>query len=175
LFDYIATYMYEDDTPPAERRAQALSLDRDLLRELLGQEELRELIDPAALAEVETSLRPFPQDPERLYDLLRLRGDLRGGEFDEAHAAILEAERRAVRVRIAGEERLPPPPPPRPAPPAPGAAARPPLPPRAGRPPAGGSARRFPRAGGRRAALARRTLGARPWAVHNRGGVGLVR
>ena len=70
LFDYIATYMYEDDTPPAERRAQALSLDRDLLRELLGQEELRELIDPAALAEVEASLRPFPRDPERLYDLL---------------------------------------------------------------------------------------------------------
>src|SRR5207237_522597 len=106
LFDYIATYMYEDDTPPAERRAQALSLDRDLLRELLGQEELRELIDPAALAEVEASLRPFPQDPERLYDLLRLRGDLRSGEFDEAHAAILEAERRASRVPIAGEERL---------------------------------------------------------------------
>ena len=47
LFDYIATYMYEDDTPPAERRAQALSLDRDLLRELLGQEELRDLLDPA--------------------------------------------------------------------------------------------------------------------------------
>ena len=106
LFDYIATYMYEDDTPPAERRAQALSLDRDLLRELLGQEELRELLDPAALAEVEASLRPFPRDPERLYDLLRLRGDLRSGEFDEAHAAILEAERRAIRVRIAGEERL---------------------------------------------------------------------
>jgi ATP-dependent helicase Lhr and Lhr-like helicase len=106
LFDYIATYMYEDDTPPAERRAQALSLDRDLLRELLGQEELRELIDPAALTEVETSLRPFPSDPERLHDLLRLRGDLRAGEFDEAHAAILEAERRAIRVRIAGEERL---------------------------------------------------------------------
>ena len=41
LFDYVATYMYEDDTPPAERRAQALALDRDLLRELLGQEELQ--------------------------------------------------------------------------------------------------------------------------------------
>jgi ATP-dependent Lhr-like helicase len=41
LFDYVATYMYEDDTPAAERRAQALSLDRELLRELLGQEELR--------------------------------------------------------------------------------------------------------------------------------------
>ena len=106
LFDYIATYMYEDDTPPAERRAQALSLDRDLLRELLGQEELRELIDPAALAEVEASLRPFPRDSEVLHDLLRLRGDLRVGEFDESHAAILEAERRAIRMRIADEERL---------------------------------------------------------------------
>jgi ATP-dependent Lhr-like helicase len=106
LFDYIATYMYEDDTPPAERRAQALSLDRDLLRELLGQEELRELIDPAALAEVEASLRLFPRDSEALHDLLRLRGDLRVGEFDESHAAILEAERRAIRVRVAGEERL---------------------------------------------------------------------
>jgi hypothetical protein len=46
LFDYVATYMYEGDTPNAERRAAALALDRDLLRELLGQEELRELIDP---------------------------------------------------------------------------------------------------------------------------------
>src|SRR4051812_2935897 len=106
LFDYIATYMYEDDTPPAERRAQALSLDRDLLRELLGQEELRELIDADALAEVEASLRPYPTNPDHLHDVLRLRGDLRVGEFDEAHAAILETERRAVRVRIGGEERL---------------------------------------------------------------------
>jgi ATP-dependent Lhr-like helicase len=106
LFDYIATYMYEDDTPPAERRAQALSLDRDLLRELLGQEELRELIDADALAEVEASLRPFPKDSEVLSDLLRLRGDLRVGEFDESHAAILEAERRAFRAQIADDERL---------------------------------------------------------------------
>jgi len=106
LFDYIATYMYEDDTPPAERRAQALSLDRDLLRELLGQEELRELIDRDALAEVERSLRPMPRDADHLHDLLRLRGDLRPGEFDEAQAAILEAERRAIRIRVAGEERL---------------------------------------------------------------------
>src|SRR5438046_6032346 len=44
LFDYVATYMYEDDTPPAERRAQALSLDRELLRQLLAQEALRDLI-----------------------------------------------------------------------------------------------------------------------------------
>jgi ATP-dependent helicase Lhr and Lhr-like helicase len=106
LFDYIATYMYEDDTPPAERRAQALSLDRDLLKELLGQEELRELIDVDALAEVEASLRPMAKNPDHLHDLLRLRGDLRVGEFDEVHGAILEAERRAVRVRVTGEERL---------------------------------------------------------------------
>ena len=57
LFDYVATYMYEGDTPNAERRAAALSLDRDLLRELLGQEELRELIDPDALEQVEADLQ----------------------------------------------------------------------------------------------------------------------
>jgi ATP-dependent helicase Lhr and Lhr-like helicase len=106
LFDYIATYMYEDDTPPAERRAQALSLDRDLLRELLGQEELRDLLDPDALAEVERSLRPEPRNADEVHDLLRLRGDLRPGEFDEAHAGVLEAERRAFRARIGDEERL---------------------------------------------------------------------
>ncbi len=98
LFDYIATYMYEDDTPPAERRAQALSLDRDLLRELLGQEELRDLLDPDAIAEVERQLRREPRNADELHDLLRLRGDLRPGEFDEAHAAVLETERRAWRL-----------------------------------------------------------------------------
>ena len=106
LFDYVANYMYEDDTPPAERRAQALSLDRELLRELLGQEELRELLDADAVEEVEAQLRGDPRDPDELHDLLRLRGDLRVGEFDEAHAAVLEAERRALRVRITGDERL---------------------------------------------------------------------
>jgi ATP-dependent Lhr-like helicase len=106
LFDYVANYMYEDDTPPAERRAQALSLDRDLLRELLGQEELRELLDADAVEEVERQLRGTPKSPDELHDRLRLRGDLRPAEFDESFAAILEAERRAVRVRVAGEERL---------------------------------------------------------------------
>ncbi len=106
LFDYVATYMYEDDTPPAERRAQALSLDRDLLRELLGQEELRELIDADALAEVEAQLRGSPRDPDELHDVLRRRGDLRPGEYDEAFAAVLVAERRALEIRLAGEARL---------------------------------------------------------------------
>ncbi len=106
LFDYIATYMYEDDTPPAERRAQALSLDRDLLRELLGQEELRDLLDADAVDEVERQLQGDPKTPDHLHDKLRLRGDLRGGEYDPALAEPLLAERRAVLVRIAGEERL---------------------------------------------------------------------
>jgi ATP-dependent Lhr-like helicase len=106
LFDYIATYMYEDDTPPAERRAQALSLDRELLRELLGQEELRDLLDHDAVEEVERQLRRAPRDADELHDQLRLRGDLRPGEYDEAFAAILVAERRALVVRFAREERL---------------------------------------------------------------------
>jgi ATP-dependent Lhr-like helicase len=106
LFDYVATYMYEDDTPLAERRAQALALDRDLLKELLGQEELRELIDPGALEQVEAELRGSPRNPDELHDLLLRRGDVRLGELDEALVAPLEAERRAVRVRVAGEERL---------------------------------------------------------------------
>ncbi len=106
LFDYIATYMYEDDTPPAERRAQALSLDRDLLRELLGPEELRELIDPAALEEVERQLRGAPRNPDELHDVLRLRGDLRDNEHDAYFANALIRDRRAIVVRIAGEDRL---------------------------------------------------------------------
>jgi ATP-dependent Lhr-like helicase len=106
LFDYVATYMYEDDTPPAERRAQALSLDRDLLRELLGQEELRDLIDPGALEEVEGYLRGDPRTPDELHDLLRRRGDLRSDEFVMEFADFLIRERRAVIVRVGGDERL---------------------------------------------------------------------
>ena len=106
LFDYVANYMYEDDTPAAERRAQALSLDRDLLRELLGQEELRDLIDPGALANVESQLRGDARSPDELHDLLRRRGDLREGEYTGDLAEPLLSERRAVHVRVAGERRL---------------------------------------------------------------------
>jgi len=119
LFDYVATYMYEGDTPNAERRAAALSLDRDLLRELLGQEELRELIDPGALAEVEsdlqrTSERTRAANSDGLHDVLRAVGDLTADEAQArclpavAAARILrglEKDRRAVRMRIGGEER----------------------------------------------------------------------
>ena len=106
LFDYVANYMYEDDTPRAERRAQVLSLDRDLLKELLGQEELRDLLDPSALEEVEEQLRGAPRNADQLHDVLRLRGDLRPGQFDAALAQPLLDERRAITVRVGGEERL---------------------------------------------------------------------
>ncbi|MFA4841890.1 MAG: helicase-related protein, partial [Agrococcus sp.] len=119
LFDYVATYMYEGDTPSAERRAVALALDRDLLRELLGQDELRELIDPAALEQVEDDLqlrseRRRARSADALHDVLRRLGDLREEEAAQraeppgqtaAWLARLEGERRAVRVRVAGEER----------------------------------------------------------------------
>jgi ATP-dependent Lhr-like helicase len=106
LFDYVATYMYEDDTPPAERRAQALSLDRELLRELLGAEELRDLLDARAVDDVEAQLRGDPRTPDDLHHLLLLRGDLRFVEYDRELAEPLLRERRAVVVRLAGEERL---------------------------------------------------------------------
>jgi ATP-dependent Lhr-like helicase len=106
LFDYIATYMYEDDTPPAERRAQALSLDRDLLRELLGQEELRDLLDRDAVEEVERQLDRAPRNADDLHDLLRLRGHRFEGEYDPALADELLRERRAIVIRLAGQQAL---------------------------------------------------------------------
>ena len=106
LFEYIATYMYEDDTPPAERRAQALSLDRELLRELMGIEELRELLDPGAIEQVEGSLRPTPRNADELHDLLRRGGHLGGEEADAGFTETLLRERRAIRVRLGGEEVL---------------------------------------------------------------------
>ncbi len=120
LFDYVAAFMYEGDAPLAERRAQALTLDRDLLRELLGQEELRELLDPAALADLELALQGLADErqattADQLHDLLRRIGDLSEAEV-AARCAVpaagsatwlgeLAAGRRAVAVRIGGELR----------------------------------------------------------------------
>jgi ATP-dependent Lhr-like helicase len=120
LFDYVAAYMYDGDTPLAERRAGALTLDRELLRELLGQEELRELLDSDALADLELTLQALAGDRrattlDGVHDLLRRLGDLSADEVaarTEGGAAAadpwlaeLVAARRAVRSRICGEER----------------------------------------------------------------------
>ncbi|WP_449061672.1 DEAD/DEAH box helicase, partial [Planomonospora algeriensis] len=112
LFDYVGAFMYEGDAPLAERRAQALALDTSLLAELLGQADLRELLDPDVIADTERELarldRPL-RDAEDLADLLRSHGplvpadvSLRGGEA--AWLEDLEAARRAIRVRVAGQE-----------------------------------------------------------------------
>ena len=120
LFDYVATYMYEGDTPNAERRAAALSLDRELLAELLGQEELRDLIDAEALDEVEADLQRLSERTQAVnadgaHDILRALGDLTLDEVQaRCHRGVsakrildgLAAERRAVSMRIGGEERF---------------------------------------------------------------------
>ena len=113
LFDYVATYMYEGDQPNAERRAAALALDRELLRELLGQEELRELIDPGALETVEADLQRLSErtradSVDALHDVLRRVGDL---TLDEAKlrggtpAWLRAAARRAAGDRAARRRR----------------------------------------------------------------------
>ncbi|PFX02436.1 RNA helicase CrhR [Nocardia farcinica] len=94
LFDYIGQFMYEGDSPLAERRAAALSLDSGLLAELLGRVELRELLDTAVLEQTERELQRLTperraRDAEGLADLLRLLGPLTPEE----------AGRRCVRGR----------------------------------------------------------------------------
>jgi len=114
-FAYVANFLYEGDAPLAERRAQALTLDRDMLAELLGEEELRELIHPDALEALEANLQALDQrwwarDADEAHDLLRRLGDLTAGELRARSigdfAAGIVADRRAVEVRIAGEVRL---------------------------------------------------------------------
>ncbi|MFG7940612.1 ATP-dependent helicase [Streptomyces cacaoi] len=114
LFGYVAQYLYEGDSPLAERRAAALSLDSRLLSELLGQAELRELLDADVLRELERELQWRTderriKDVEGVADALRVLGPLTGEELTERGAepswpAELEAARRAIRVRIAGRE-----------------------------------------------------------------------
>ena len=89
LFNWIAAYMYEGDAPLAERRAAALALDRDLLRDLLGSEELRELLDPEVLADVELELQCLSEfrrarSADELHDVLRKVGDLTAAEVGRA-------------------------------------------------------------------------------------------
>src|SRR5262249_2059683 len=81
LFGWIAVYMYEGDAPLAERRATALALGRDLLRDLMGAEELRELLDPAAIAQLELELQHLApgrqaRNADDLHDLLADLGPL---------------------------------------------------------------------------------------------------
>ncbi|MFY9550354.1 MAG: DEAD/DEAH box helicase, partial [Thermoanaerobaculia bacterium] len=118
LFSYVANFIYDGDAPLAERRAQALSVDQAQLKELLGEEELRELLDAEAIESLERSLQRLVGNGARhadgLHDLLLSLGDLTEEEIraraslDEAPRwlAALMRERRVIRVTIAGEERF---------------------------------------------------------------------
>ncbi len=170
LFDYVATYMYEGDTPSAERRAAALSLDRDLLRELLGQEELRELIDPRALQRVEDDLQHRSEmtratGRDGLHDVLRHVGDL---DARGDRRACLRGRRGRHAAAGAGARTARHPCPDRRA----GALHRcrrgGPVPRRARRRPARRATRRVPRRRPRRAQPARRALRTHARPVHER-------
>ena len=115
LFDYLAQYMYEGDTPLAERRAQALTLDRELLNELLGAEDLRELLNSEVIAQTELDVQGldpdrWPRNADEAHDCLRRLGDLSeteaaargiGAEF----LAQLAVDHRATVLRVGGEQR----------------------------------------------------------------------
>ena len=114
LFGYVSEYLYEGDSPLAERRAAALSLDPTLLGELLGQTDLRDLLEPEAIAQVVAQVQHLTPErrargPEDAVDLLRVLGPLsaadaglRGVEPD--WLVDLEAQRRVVRTRVAGRD-----------------------------------------------------------------------
>ncbi len=120
LFSYVGTFLYDGDAPLAERRAAALTLDPELLAELLGEgmSDLADLLDPAAVLAVEDEVglrteRYAARDAERLVDVLARLGPLdlaglqnRAAEPDAVADWLteLEAARRVLRVRVAGRE-----------------------------------------------------------------------
>jgi len=116
LFSYIGNFMYDADAPLAERRAAALTIDHTQLRELLGQAELRDLLDPEAIADVARAVARLefpPRHPDELHDLLLFIGDLSDEELScrlgESKATLLEpllGARRVLRVKMAGEARV---------------------------------------------------------------------
>jgi len=117
VFAYTAVYLYQGDTPIAERRASALSLDRNLLRDLLGTEELRDLLDAEVIEAVEQELQGIAagfraRHVDALHDALRRLGDLslpelelRCEEDPGPWLETLSGTRRVLRIQIAGEPR----------------------------------------------------------------------
>jgi ATP-dependent Lhr-like helicase len=119
LFGYVAAFMYEGDSPLAERRAAALSLDATLLAELLGRAELRELLDPKVIEQTELELQRLApdrkaKDAEGVVDLLRVLGPLSVEEIASRVVAgpvvtwldELSRAHRVLPARIAGDDRF---------------------------------------------------------------------
>jgi len=120
LFGYVANYIYDGDAPLAERRAQALAIDQSQLRELLGEVELRELLDADAIATVERQLQHLDEEQrarstDGIHDLLLRLGDLTDDEVAarsridarDALSELLRA-RRVIKINIGGQPRLSP-------------------------------------------------------------------
>jgi ATP-dependent Lhr-like helicase len=118
LFSYVANYIYDGDAPLAERRAQALSIDQDQLRELMGDADLRELLDVNAIEETEEQLQCVAdtyraRNMDGVHDLLLRVGDLTRAELrmrcvsEEVADTIakLVRARRVLEVQVAGEKR----------------------------------------------------------------------
>ncbi len=119
LFSYVANFLYDGDAPLAERRAQALTIDQDQLRELLGEADLRELLDADAIAEVAEAAQCLSEahrarTPDGLHDLCLRLGDLSRAEIAQrvVDARLLESldrlirSRRLLELRVAGERRV---------------------------------------------------------------------
>ena len=119
VFDWVAAHLYDGDAPLAERRVAALTLDRELLAELLGAEELRELLDPEVLADLEAELQrlsgPFhpARDADGVHELLRVLGphtvdavSARAGPAARTWLGELRAAHRVIDVAVAGEARV---------------------------------------------------------------------
>ncbi len=119
LFSYVANFVYDGDAPLAERRAQALTIDQDQLREILGEADLRELLDAAVIADVEEAAQCLPENyrarsADGMHDLCLRLGDLSREELARRVAAPelmeqvdrLVRARRLLEIRIAGERRL---------------------------------------------------------------------
>ncbi len=134
LFSYVGNYIYEGDAPLAERRAQALTVDQAQLRELLGEAELRDLLDPEVIAEVERDLQRLGdigrvRHADDVHDLLLRLGDLTAGEIEARSEPLpvgaglrarasrgrpwvadaidaLIADERLLAIDVAGERRL---------------------------------------------------------------------
>ena len=110
LFSYVANYIYDGDAPLAERRAQALSVDQAQLRELLGDAELRDLLDPDALAELERRLQHLEdgykvRSADGIHDLLIRIGDLTLEEIVERVGVCRRRRRRVGRTRAGAADR----------------------------------------------------------------------
>ncbi|CAL9414796.1 ATP-dependent RNA helicase RhlE [Nocardiopsis dassonvillei] len=110
LMEYTAAFLYEGDVPAAEARAGALALDPSLLSDLLGRTDLRDLLDPGVVAEVDALLQRTAapvRDEEAAADLLREVGPLTAAEAASRGVrpewlAALEGAGRAVRMRLPG-------------------------------------------------------------------------